>query len=107
VTKVLEGLDIKAVQFETLGFLYLRNLVSVGVREVDEEIIVRMVRSYQESANESMEFTYKALCFTSFDECEENLCYGEHIERSYNYLLMLYALYLKNTGKQNAVFYLQ
>lgn len=29
--KILESLDIKAVQFETLGYLYLRDLISFGV----------------------------------------------------------------------------
>lgn len=47
--KLLESLDIKAVQFETLGYLYLRELINFGAWDSNEQLLVRIVRSYQET----------------------------------------------------------
>ena len=46
--KILESLDIKAVQYETLGYLYLKNFINFCSWDLNEQILVKMVKSYQE-----------------------------------------------------------
>lgn len=63
-------MDIKAVQFDTLGFFYLKPIINYSLMETNEATIVRMVRNYQENYRESSEYAYKALKAASFNECE-------------------------------------
>ena len=106
ILQILETMDIKAVQFDTLGFLYLRQIINYSLFDTNDALLVRMVRSYQENFRESSEYAYKAIKAASFAQCEENLCYHKHMEQSYNWSVLLYTLYLKHRAKPEADFYL-
>lgn len=66
---MLDGMDIKAVQFDTLGFFYLKQIINYSLFETNETLIVRMVRGFQENYRESSEYAYKALKAGCINEC--------------------------------------
>ena len=44
---VFETMDIKAVQFETVGYWMIKSMINYDLWESQESTLVRMVRSYQ------------------------------------------------------------
>lgn len=50
--RTLESLDVKAVQFETLGFFHLRNIFAFGAWDSNEHLLTRIAKSYQENLRE-------------------------------------------------------
>ena len=40
-------MDIKAVQFETIGFIYLKAIMNASLYDSQEHLLIKMTRSYQ------------------------------------------------------------
>jgi hypothetical protein len=52
ILSIYETLDIKSVQFETLGYLIYAGMLTWGQEKEYEELLVRAIKSYQDNLRE-------------------------------------------------------
>ncbi|KAL4453191.1 hypothetical protein ABPG74_015422 [Tetrahymena malaccensis] len=104
VYDLIKALDIKSVQYETLGFLYLSTALDYGFDVSAEENTSNALQYYIENLRESKEAMIASIKSDNFEKIWEFKAYDEWINKSYFKMMAFYAksqILLKESAKKD------